>query len=272
MQNILAQIERLGYKSIEDSRVVVDSSDEIYYVVSGCERLIEVKANTKAQIILLHTDSDRVNFQVNDGAAINVVQLFAESSSSSVMVDMQGSSQCKIVSIQTLKSSASINIKLNARGAEAQVNTLQLTSGDDICGLDLKMDHQSADCTSRSVSKCVASGDSKITFDGLVYVAQDAQRTNGDQICHSMELSDGARIVAQPQLEIYADDVKCTHGATVGQIDTDAILYMRQRGLSESQARKLQMEGFAADIVSRCDIPEVCELITELVDNKLHTL
>ena len=83
-------------------------------------------------------------------------------------------------------------------------------------------------------------------------------------------LSETARITTQPQLEIYADDVKCSHGATVGQMDSEAILYMRQRGLSEAQARGLQIEGFVGDVVRRCGIEPLCEAAMEAVVAKLE--
>ena len=76
----------------------------------------------------------------------------------------------------------------------------------------------------------------------------------------------------QPQLEIYADDVKCSHGATVGQMDSEAVLYMRQRGLSEVQARRLQIEGFVGDVVRRCGVEPLCETMMEAVRAKMEKL
>ncbi len=134
------------------------------------------------------------------------------------------------------------------------------------------MRHMSPDCVSRSLSKCVAAGEANLFFEGLVYVAHDAQRTAAEQNCRSLELSDTSHITAQPQLEIYADDVKCSHGATMGQVDSDAILYMRQRGLSEAQARRVQVEGFILDVVGRCNTPEVCEALQEVVSEKLQQM
>ncbi len=276
MQMIQNKIKELGYRAIEGGRVVVEAtSGELntpYYIAGGVATQIEVEPNTKAQFIAINNASTQIEFLIADGASIEVVELFESASDSKLIIEMAAATTCKIVSIQTESSTSSIGITLRGAGAHAQIDTLQLNSSSDKCSLDLRMEHQSADCTSRSLSKCVASGDSTISFDGLVYVAQGAQRTIADQNCRTIQLSDSAHLIAQPQLEIYADDVKCTHGATVGQIDSDAILYMRQRGLSESQARRLQMEGFAADIVDRCPIADICEYIMEQVDDKLHTL
>ena len=106
----------------------------------------------------------------------------------------------------------------------------------------------------------------------MVYVAPDAQRTDARQQSRNILLSETARITTQPQLEIYADDVKCSHGATVGQMDAEAILYMRQRGLSEAQARRLQIEGFVGDVVVRCGIEPLCGAILELASAKMEKL
>ena len=118
----------------------------------------------------------------------------------------------------------------------------------------------------------VAGGEATGAFQGLVYVAPGAQRTDAQQTSRNVELSTGARIVAKPQLEIYADDVKCTHGATVGQMDDEAILYMRQRGLSEQQARRLQMEGFVAAIAAHCAVEPLCEELYRRIVAKLERM
>ena len=98
------------------------------------------------------------------------------------------------------------------------------------------------------------------------------QRADARQQSRNVLLSDRARIMTQPQLEIYADDVKCSHGATVGQMDADAILYMRQRGLSEAEARRLQVEGFVGDIVRRCAIEPLSEALMERVTAKMEEM
>ena len=134
----------------------------------------------------------------------------------------------------------------------------------------VRVSHNVPDCSSRSLVKGVAGGEATGAFQGLVYVAPGAQRTDAQQTSRNVELSTGARIVAKPQLEIYADDVKCTHGATVGQMDDEAILYMRQRGLSEAQARRVQIEGFVGDVVRRCGIEPLCEAAMEAVVAKLE--
>ena len=136
----------------------------------------------------------------------------------------------------------------------------------------LRTAHNAADCRSDSYVKGVAGGQAVGEFCGLVYVAPGAQRTDARQQSRNILLSETARITTQPQLEIYADDVKCSHGATVGQMDADAVLYMRQRGLSEAQARRLQIEGFVGDVVTRCGIEPLCGAVMELASAKMEKL
>ena len=138
--------------------------------------------------------------------------------------------------------------------------------------LKLHTAHRVSDCRSNSSVKGVAGGEAVGEFGGLVYVAPDAQRTDARQQSRNMLLSRTARITTQPQLEIYADDVKCSHGATVGQMDAEAIYYMRQRGLSEAAARRLQIEGFVGDIVRRSSFEPLHEAVMELVSEKMEKL
>ena len=108
---------------------------------------------------------------------------------------------------------------------------------------------------------------------GDVKGMRDSMRPMAEQTVRSnILLSETAHIATQPQLEIYADDVKCSHGATVGQMDSEAVLYMRQRGLSEVQARRLQIEGFVGDVVRRCGVEPWCETMMEAVRAKMEKL
>ena len=154
----------------------------------------------------------------------------------------------------------------------SELDGLFLAADKEHCEVGVRVSHNVPDCSSRSLVKGVAGGEATGAFQGLVYVAPGAQRTDAQQTSRNVELSTGARIVAKPQLEIYADDVKCTHGATVGQMDDEAILYMRQRGLSEQQARRLQMEGFVAAIAAHCAVEPLCEELYRRIVAKLERM
>lgn len=167
---------------------------------------------------------------------------------------------------------AAYNTSLTEPEAVSDVWSLYLCGGEEHCDINMAVRHLAPDCRSYSLVKGVAAGTAVGSFAGMVYVAQDAQRTDAQQQSRNLLLSDTARIFTQPQLEIYADDVKCTHGATVGQLDDEAIYYMRQRGLSEQQARRLQIEGFAYDVVQHCGCPNMCRHISELTAAKLEKM
>lgn len=156
--------------------------------------------------------------------------------------------------------------------AESELHALWIASGNAQTTMDVRVNHLVPDCRSHQLVKGVASGMAVGTFRGLVHVAPDAQRTTAMQQNRNLLMSEGARIFAQPQLEIYADDVKCSHGATVGQMDAEALYYMRQRGLSETAARRLQLHGFAADIVSRIADEKARERALTAVERAINEL
>ena len=164
----------------------------------------------------------------------------------------------------------SLRVDLDGEGAEANVSGIYLCNGQDEVRINMDVRHNVPHCNSRQLFKGLAAGASKADFYGKITVAQDAQNTDARQTSRNIVLGDEARIVTKPQLEIYANDVKCSHGATVGQLDDDAILYMRQRGLSEAQARRLQIEGFVRDIVSQAG--SMGEALAEVLTEKLEEL
>lgn len=150
---------------------------------------------------------------------------------------------------------------LTGTHAEAGLYGLYLASGTQHSDVELRMNHMSPDCRSHQLVKGIAAGEATGVFTGMVYVAQDAQKTDAVQQSRNLQLDDTARIYTRPQFEIYADDVKCGHGATVGQLDEEAIYYMRQRGIGESEARQMQLRGFVNDITGRCTAEAFCELV-----------
>ena len=140
---------------------------------------------------------------------------------------------------------------LEGRGAEAVQAAIFMAGDGERKSVKVRVEHRVSDCRSDVSVKGVASGTGFGSFDGMVYVAQDAQHTEAYQQSRNLVLGGRARILTSPQLEIYADDVKCSHGATVGQMSDEAIYYMRQRGLSEAEAKGLQLTGFVNEVVSR---------------------
>ena len=141
-----------------------------------------------------------------------------------------------------------VAIDLVGEGAEVMLKGLYLCGGDERVNFRILMHHRAPGCVSHQLFNGIASGSSKVTFEGRIVVAPDAQKTEAYQENHNIVLSDNAHVEATPQLEIYADDVKCSHGATVGRLDEDAQFYMRSRGIPEQEARVLQMLSFLSPV------------------------
>ncbi len=160
-------------------------------------------------------------------------------------------------------------VDLTGPGAQADLHALWLASGDDRTDLNVTVRHSAPNCRSYQLVKGVASQRAVGAFTGMVHVAGDAQRTEALQQSRNLLVDDTARIYAEPRLEIYADDVKCSHGATVGQMDAEALFYMRQRGLSDADARRLQMQGFVHDVLSHIPNASVREHAARLAAAKI---
>jgi Fe-S cluster assembly protein SufD len=132
------------------------------------------------------------------------------------------------------------------------------------------INHAAPDCESRELFKGVLDDHASGVFNGHIKVHRDAQRTNAFQTNKNILLSDKASIDTKPFLEIYADDVKCSHGATIGQLDAEALFYIRSRGISESNAKILLMYAFAADVINKISIPELRQRMDDMVKKRLR--
>ena len=142
-----------------------------------------------------------------------------------------------------------LDVKLVGEGAEANIYGAYVCGADERVKIAVDMHHQVPYCNSRQLFKGIAGGSSKVDFYGKIIVAQDAQRTEAYQENHNILLSDDARVETKPQLEIYADDVKCSHGATIGRLNEEEQFYMRSRGITLEEAKVLQMISFLAPVL-----------------------
>ena len=147
-----------------------------------------------------------------------------------------------------------LDVRLTGEGAEANVYGAYVCGGDEKVKIAVDMHHDMPHCNSRQLFKGIAGGVSKVDFYGKIIVAQDAQRTEAFQENHNILLTDGAKVDTKPQLEIYADDVKCSHGATIGRLNEEEQFYMRSRGISLEDAKVLQMISFVAPVLE--NIPD----------------
>jgi Fe-S cluster assembly protein SufD len=156
-------------------------------------------------------------------------------------------------------SRTNVYTQLDGENAETRLNGLYLIDGTQHADHQTFVEHLAPGCASRELYKGILDGSSHGVFNGKVYVAPVAQKTDGKQTNHALLLSDQARVDTKPQLEIFADDVKCTHGATVGRLDQDALFYMKSRGLGADNARALLTYAFAAEVLETIGVDALRE-------------
>ncbi|MEO8599590.1 MAG: Fe-S cluster assembly protein SufD [bacterium] len=162
-----------------------------------------------------------------------------------------------------------ITTAFNAPGSEATLNGLYLVGGKQHVDNHTRIDHLQPGCTSHEYYRGVLDGRARAVFNGKVIVHPGAQKTNAHQSNHNLLLSRDAEIDTKPQLEIYADDVQCTHGATIGQIDEDQLFYLRSRGVEETMARALLVHAFAHDVIERIQVASLRTRIEQILLTRL---
>ncbi len=142
-----------------------------------------------------------------------------------------------------------IGIGLKGEGADCTMNGVYLADGERLLDTHTSLDHAMPHCTSHEIYKGILAGKAKAVFNGRIIVRIDAQKTDAKQTNRALLLSDEATINSNPQLEIFADDVKCTHGAAVGQLDEEAMFYLQARGLTRVEARDMLLHAFAGEVL-----------------------
>ncbi|MGE0635324.1 MAG: Fe-S cluster assembly protein SufD [Bacteroidia bacterium] len=162
-----------------------------------------------------------------------------------------------------------LNIALNGENCESHLNGLFITSDTQHVDNHTLVDHRKPHCESNQTYKGILDGKSTGIFNGKIFVQRDAQKTNAYQSSKNILMSDDATINAKPQLEIYADDVKCSHGSSTGKIDEDALFYLRARGLGIESARKLLLHAFVNDVMQTIRIDALRDYLETLIHKKL---
>lgn len=161
-------------------------------------------------------------------------------------------------------------VVLGGEGADSTMNGLTVITGRQVVDNHTSIDHAVPHCTSHEMYKAVLDDHAKTVFNGRILVRKDAQKTDSKQTNKNLLLSNTALVNTNPQLEIYADDVKCTHGATIGQLDESMIFYLRSRGIGEVAAQHLLTYAFANDIVARIQIPALRERLNDYLVHRLR--
>jgi Fe-S cluster assembly protein SufD len=194
-----------------------------------------------------------------DNARVNHIRVQRESSKAfhiancAVSVARASNYQSVSVAFGARISRYNLNVQL-AEEAECAVDGLALISGRQLADTHTCIDHAKPNAVSRQMHKCIVGGGAHAVFNGKIKVRQGAQRTDSRQSSRNLLLTGKAHVDTKPQLEIFADDVKCTHGATIGQLDNEEVFYLQSRGLSETAARNMLTYAFGAEIIERMPI------------------
>lgn len=162
-------------------------------------------------------------------------------------------------------SRSDIRALLTDENTHATLDGLVMVNGDQLSDTHSVMDHTMPNCTSHQLHKCVIDGDGTSVFNGKIFVRQDAQKTDAFQENRNLQLSDTGAVYTKPQLEIFADDVSCSHGATIGQLDEDEVFYLKSRGLDETLTREILTYGFALDVIESIPVPSIQERLSKQV-------
>ena len=165
-----------------------------------------------------------------------------------------------------------VNIALAGPGAHAELNGVYVLNGSTHCDNHTYIGHDVPDCTSDELYKGIIAEKGTGVFNGKVYVKQDAQRTRAYQSNANILQGDDAKVYTKPELEIYADDVKCSHGCTIGRLDEKGLFYLRSRGVSEAEARRMLSHAFMTDVLERITNEDWRKHLEGLIDAKLEAL
>ena len=221
-----------------------------------CNEVIEVEVASKANV-------EHVKVQLDSDEAFHVsslrVRLAEDAHFGNHFVSMGG----RLVRND-------IEVSIEGERSNCTLNGVFLVDGKRHVDTNTLIHHRVANCTSHELYKGILADHGKGVFRGKIHVHQEAQKTDAKQSSSNLLLSDDSTINTQPNLEIYADDVRCTHGATVGQLDEDAMFYLRTRGLSEAGAKRLLTLGFVNDVVDQLPVAEVRDLLIDKVTHRLE--
>jgi Fe-S cluster assembly protein SufD len=240
--------------------------------------LIVVGRNAKATIIESYVSTtDAMYFtnavtevSVGDGATLTHYKMQREGARAFHVgtIDVRQARDSHYVSFSFATGAAlsrsNVYTTLDGAGCGATLNGLFMLDGEQHSDHQTQIIHSQPNCYSRELYKAVLDGRSHGVFNGKVYVHPIAQKTDGKQTNKTLLLSDTAQIDTKPQLEIFADDVKCTHGATIGQIDQTALFYLKSRGIDNALARRLLTYAFAADVLETLELTEVRESLERM--------
>ena len=253
--HLLAQPRSLVFVDERAKVQIVESFKTIGSMDSFINEVIEIVVNKEA--ILEHYKIQNDKTTASQVATTHIRQI-GKSFAHSLVLSLNGG---------TIRNNT--NIIMEAEGCEAHMYGLYLLKGKTHVDNHTLVDNTKPNCFSNELYKGVIDGSATGVFSGRIFVRPDAQKTNAYQSNNNLLLSDNASVNSKPQLEIYADDVKCSHGCTVGRLDEEALFYLRARGISKEHAQAMLLQAFASNIVEQIKIEPLREYAEELINTRL---
>jgi Fe-S cluster assembly protein SufD len=246
--------------------------------------LVIAEANTKLTVVESYISTGDVAYFTNavteilagDNAAVEHIKLQDEAPDAFHIATIAGEfGRASNVTVHSFAlgaklSRTNIRTKLAGEGLECILNGLYLTRGEQLADHHMIVEHAQPHCASHEYFNGILDDKSKGVFHGRIYVHPIAQKTDAKQTNKNLLLSDDATADTKPQLEIYADDVKCTHGATIGQLNDESIFYLRSRGIDTASAKRMLVHAFAGEIIERIKCEPAREVIDKLVWDRLE--
>lgn len=243
--------------------IVLEENAEAKVVESYVGTGGEVLTNAVSEVYLgPHARLEHVRYQDEPFDATHIGSVFVHQETASVYSSVNASFGGKVARVD-------LNVFVGGEHAETWLNGAYVGKGEQVVDSHTRLDHAVPNCNSFEVYKGILDDRAVGVFNGKIFVYEDAQKTDAKQTNQAILLSPTSTINTKPQLEIFADDVKCTHGATVGQLREDALFYLRARGIPETQARAILVYAFVAEVLEKITIDPVRDALEERLFTQL---
>ncbi|MDT3695921.1 MAG: Fe-S cluster assembly protein SufD [Ignavibacterium sp.] len=276
---------------VPDGKVVEEAIHVVFYTKADDKKIITQPRNLfvagkNSQVTIIEhyvSDEDDIYFTnavteivTDEGAVVDHTKLQEESSKAfhiaRMEVDQERSSNfaSHLISLGAAISRNDFNARFNDEGGECMLNGLFMINNEQLFDAHTMIDHAKPHCNSYEHYKGILQDKAKGVFNGKVMVRQDAQKTNAFQENNTILLSDEAIMNTKPQLEIFADDVKCSHGATIGKLNDEAKFYLKSRGIGEESATAILIHAFASDVITSIKIPALRDYLEEIITKRFN--
>ena len=271
--------------------MVIENAIHIIFLSTSDQKIFTQPRNLfvagkNSQVTIIEhyiSDDDNIHFTnavteivADENAVVDHIKLQEESKNAfhiaRMEVDQERSSNFSshLISTGAELSRNDFNARFNDEGSECTLNGLFMIKDNQLFDAHTMIDHAQPHCVSHEHYKGILQDKSKGVFNGKVMVRQDAQKTNAFQQNNTILLSDDAVMNTKPQLEIFADDVKCSHGATIGKLDEDALFYLKSRGIGDEAATAILIHAFASDVITSIKIPAVRDYLEKIITQRFN--